>query len=158
VAPSMGSALAAAVFASRAQRVVPDRFALVSTVLIAVVASAIPFYQMRNRGLVEPGDLSTQALSEIKHATQDQPHIRDILLIDEPGAPMALGDAFGALAPDAVHLFVSPGVRVRMGGSVTATNGNDRETMVFRLRAGRLVQDRTRMNSSPADTRPSHSG
>ena len=158
VAPSMGSALAAAAFVSRAQRVAPNRFALVSTVLIATVAAAVPFYRMRNRGLVEPGDLSTQALNEIKQATQDQPHVRDILLLDEPGAPVTLEDAFGALAPDAVHLFVSPGVRVRMGDSVTATNGNDQESMVFRLRAGRLVQDGTRMNGSPADTRPPHSG
>ena len=82
-----------------------------------MVASAIPFYRMCNRGLVEPGDLSTQALSEIKHATQDRPHIRDILLLDEPGAPVTLEYAFGALAPDAVHLFVSRGVRVNMGAA-----------------------------------------
>jgi len=143
VAPSMGSALAAAAFASRAQRVAPPRFALVSTLLIAVIASAIPVYRMRNRGLVEPGDLSTQALNEITQATQEQPHVRDILLLDEPGAPVTLTDAFGALAPDAVRLFVAPGVHVRMGASVTATTGNDEELLVFRLRGGRLVREGT---------------
>jgi hypothetical protein len=158
VAPSIGSALAAAAFASRAQRVAPRRFALVSTFLIAVVASAVPVYRMRNRGLVEPGDLSTQALAEIVQAAQERPHVREIVLLDEPAAPVTLADAFGALAPDAVHLFVSPGVRVRMGASVTATTGNDEKLLMFRLRAGRLVQDGTRTNGSPADTSPAHSG
>jgi hypothetical protein len=151
VAPSIGSALAAAVFASRAQRIAPHRFALVSTFLIAVVAAAIPVYRMRNRGLVAPGDLSTQALAEIVQATQAHPHVRDILLLDEPGASVTLGDAFGALTPDAVHLFVSPGVHVRMGASVTATTGSDEQLLVFRLRAGRLVQDGTRTNRSAAE-------
>jgi hypothetical protein len=38
-----------------------------------------------------------------------------------------------------------------MGASVTATTGSDEQLLVFRLRAGRLVQDGTRTNRSAAE-------
>ena len=157
VAPSMGSAVAAASLASRARRTAPHRFALVSTALIAAVAMMIPVYRIRDRGLVAPADLSTEAIGELQRAAQRRAHVREIVLIDEPGAAVTLEDAFGALAPDAVHLFVSPDVHVSTGNNGSADAANE-DVMVFRLRNGRLVQDRTRTNGSPADTSASHPG
>jgi hypothetical protein len=156
VAPSIGSALAAASFASRAQRAAPRRIALVSTVLMWAVAALIPVYRMRNQGLIKPADLSTQATAELRRAAQRRPDIREIVLVDEADAPVTLEDAFGALTSDAVHLFVSPDVHVSTTrNAVDATN---EDVMVFRLRDGRLVQDRVRTNGSPADTSASHPG
>ena len=158
VAPSIGSALAAASFASRARRAVPRRFAFVSTALIATVALLIPVYRMRNRGLIEPADLSTQAMGEIQRAAQSRPHLREIVLLDEPNALVTLEDAFGGLAPDAVHLFVSPDVHVSVSHTQTVDIANKQDAIVFRLRGGRLVQAGTRTNGSPDDTRPSQPG
>ena len=158
VAPSIGTALAAASFASRAQRAAPYRFARVSTVLIVAAAALIPVYRMRNQGLIAPADLSTQATAELQRAAHLHPAFREIVLIDEPGAAVTLEDAFGALAPDAVHLFVSPDVHVRTGDSRSAIDRTNEEVMVLRLRDGRLVQDRVRTNGSPEDTSASHPG
>ena len=157
VAPSIGTALAAASFASRAQRAAPYRFARVSTALIIAAAALIPVYRMRNQGLIGPADLSTQATSELQRAAHLHPGVREIVLIDEPGAAVTLEDAFGALAPDAVHLFVSPDVLVRTGDR-SAIDGPNGEVLVLRLRDGRLVQDRVRTNGSPEDTSASHPG
>ncbi|HEU5257882.1 MAG TPA: hypothetical protein VFU28_17960, partial [Vicinamibacterales bacterium] len=109
-------------------------------------------------GLVAPADLSTQATAELQRAAHLRPAVREIVLIDEPGAAVTLEDAFGALAPDAVHLFVSPDVHVRTGDSRSAIDGTNEEVMVLRLRDGRLVQDRVRTNGSPEDTSASHPG
>lgn len=158
VAPSIGTALAAASFASRAQRAAPYRFARVSTALIIAAAALIPVYRMRNQGLIGPADLSTQATAELQRAAHLQPGVREIVLIDEPGAGVTLEDAFGALAPDAVHLFVSPDVLVRTGDIRSAIDGANEQVMVLRLRDGRLVQDRVRTNGSPEDTIASHPG
>jgi hypothetical protein len=158
VAPSIGSALAAAAFASRARRVAPRRFAFASTAVIATVALLIPVYRMRNRGLIEPADLSTQAMGEIQRAAQSRPHLREIVLLDEPNALVTLEDAFGGLAPDAVHLFVSPDVYVSVSDTQTVDIANKQDTIVFRLRGGRLIQAGTRTNGSPDDTRPSQPG
>jgi len=158
VAPSIGTALAAAAFASRAQRTAPYRFARVSTVLIVAAAALIPVYRMRNQGLIGPADLSTQATAELQRAAHLRPGAREIVLIDEPGAAVTLEDAFGALAPDAVHLFVSPDVLVRTGDIKSAIDGTKEDVMVLRLRDGRLVQDRVRTNGSPEDTSASHPG
>jgi hypothetical protein len=158
VAPSIGSALVAASFASRAQRAAPHRIALVSAALIVALAALIPVYRMRNQGLVKPADLSTQATAELRRAAQRRPDIREIVLLDEADAPVTLEDAFGALAPDAVHLFVSPDVHVSTTYTRDAADAANEDVMVFRLRDGRLVQDRVRTNGSPADTSASHPG
>src|SRR5262249_1599002 len=126
-----------------------------STVLIVGVAALIPVYRMRNQGLITPADLSAQATAELQQAAQRRPDVREFVLVDEPGAPVTLEDAFGALAPDAVHLFVSPDVLVRTGSTVDVAS---EAVMVFRLRDGRLVQDRVRTNGSPEDTSASHPG
>jgi hypothetical protein len=158
VAPSIGSALAAAAFASRARRAAPHRFASVSTALIVGVAALIPVYRMRNHGLITPADLSTQATVELRRAAQGRPNVREIVLVDEPDAAVTLEDAFGGLAPDAVHLFVSPDVHVSTSLTRSTVDAAGEAVMVFRLREGRLVQDRMRTNGSPADTSASHPG
>jgi hypothetical protein len=158
VAPSIGSALAAAAFASRAQRAAPERFARVATALIVAAAALIPVYRMRNQGLVEPADLSTQAIAELRRAAHLRPAVREMVLVDEPGASVTLEDAFGALAPDAVHLFVSPDVHVSTADIRGVVDETSEDVMVFRLRDGRLVQERVRTNGSPADTDASHPG
>jgi hypothetical protein len=158
VAPSVGSALAAASFASRAQRSAPRRFAFVSAALIAAVALLIPAYRMRNRGLIDPADLSTQATAEIQQAARAHPQVREIVLLDEADASVTLDDAFGDLASEAVHLFVSPDVHVSIGDIRTAADEKNQEMIVFQLRGGRLVQAGTRTNGSPADANPSHPG
>jgi hypothetical protein len=158
VAPSIGSALAAGALASRARRAAPHRFALVCTALIACVAVLIPVYRIRNHGLVEPADLSTQATAELRRAAQGRPGIREIVLLEDADAAVTLDDAFGALAPDAVHLFVSPDVHVSTTNDGSAVGAANEDVMVFRLRDGRLVQERVRTNGSPADTSASHPG
>ena len=157
VAPSMGSALAAASFASRAERANRNRFTLVSAALIAVIALLIPVYRLRNRGLVEPGDLSAQAMSEVQRAARADPQLREMVFVDVAGAPVTLEDAFGGLIPEAIHLFVSPDVRVDVR-DVADRLDDGPNRLVFELRRGRLIQARTRTKGSPADTSPSHSG
>jgi hypothetical protein len=157
VAPSIGSALAAASLASRAERANWNRFALLSTTLIAIIAFLIPVYRLRNRGLVEPGDLSTQALSEVQRAARADPQLREIVFLDVAGAPVTLEDAFGGLIPEAIHVFVSPEVRVDVG-DVADRLDDSPNRLVFELRRGRLIQARTRTKGSPADTSRSHSG
>ena len=158
VAPSIGSALAAASLASRAQRAAPQMFALVSTELIAAVALLIPVYRMRNHRLVEPADSSAQATAELQRAAQDRSGVREIVLLDDPDAAVTLEDAFGALAADAVHLFVAPDVHLSTRNNRSEVDATNRDMMVFRLRDGRLVQDRVRTNGSPDDTSASHPG
>ena len=160
VAPSIGSALAAGSFASRAQRAAPQRFAHVSTALIVAAAALIPVYRMRNQGLVEPADLSTQAIAELRRAAQRRPDIREIVLVDDGGAAVTLEDAFGGLTPEAVRLFVSPDVLVRTSDAAGPVDPAKEDVMVFRLRDGRLVQDtvRVRTNGSPADTSAAQPG
>jgi len=158
VAPSIGSALAAASLASRTQRANPQRFALASTLLIAGIAVLIPGYRMRNHGLLEPADLSAHAIAVLQQAAHDRPRVRHIVLLDDADARVTLEDAFGALAPDAVHLFVSPDVQVSTSNNSSAVKTENDDVMVFRLRDGRLLQDRMRTNGSPADTSVSHPG
>lgn len=158
VAPSIGSALAAAAFASRAQRASPYRFARASTALIVLATALIPVYRMRNQGLIEPADLSTQATAELRRAAQRDPAVREIVLVDDRDAPVTLEDAFGALAPDAVHLFVSPDAQVTTSDTTGQVDLGREDVRVFRLRDGRLVQDRVRTNGSPEDTSASHPG
>jgi hypothetical protein len=158
VAPSIGSALAAASFASRAQRVSAYRFARVSVALIVLAAALIPVYRMRNQGLIAPADLSSQATAELRRAAPLAAAVREIVLVDDRNAPVTLEDAFGALAHDAVHLFVSPDVDATFSDGTGQVDVVHEGVMVFRLRDGRLIQDRVRTNGSPEDTSASHPG
>jgi hypothetical protein len=160
VAPSIGSALAAASFASRAERAASHRCARVSLALIVGTAALIPLYRMRNQGLVKPADLSMQATAELRRAAQRRPDVREMVLVDDANAPVTLEDAFGGLTPDAVHLLVSPHVHVSTSHSAGPVGGANEDVMVFRLREGRLVQDtvRVRTNGSPAETKASQPG
>jgi hypothetical protein len=139
VAPSIGSALFAAAFAGRAWRAAPSRFARTCTALVAIVAVLVPVYRSRNHGLVEPADLASQSLATIRDAIRRYPAARDIAVIDDSSqlAPVTLDSAFGALFPDAVHLFVGPDVRGTLG---TEPPHDAQAPLVFVLRGGRLVQ------------------
>jgi hypothetical protein len=63
-----------------------------------------------------------------------------IVLIDDPTAPVTLAAAFGALFPDAVHLFVDPEVTGEIVASRDAAPPVDAETVMFELRGGELIQ------------------
>lgn len=160
VAPSIGAALVAGACAARASRVVPDRFARVAALMIAAIALLLPVYRARNHGLVEPADLATRSLMTIQDAARGQPDARDIVLIDDPRAPVTLDSAFGALFPDAVHLFVGPAVRGSLTNDTEAAATRADAALVFTLREGRLVQERAsaRINGRPADSSASHPG
>lgn len=157
VAPSIGSALIAAACASRAGRLSPTGLARAAAALLVVAALLIPVYRSRNHGLVEPQDLAMQSLATLRQATAGRTDVHQIVLIDDPTAPVTLDAAFGALLPDAVHLFVDPRMRASMGEGPAGTSGSDgKGVLTFVLRSGRLVQERT--NARPADTSASHSG
>jgi len=155
VAPSIGAALVAGAFASRAWRSAPRRFSRAAVALVAVVALLVPVYRSRNHGLVEPADLAAQSLATIQDAVRQRPGVSDIILIDDPNAPVRLDAAFGALLPDALHLFVGPQWR----GIITEQQSEDANrtgALVFALRNGRLVQ--SRISGTPAESSASHSG
>ena len=165
VAPSIGSSLAAGACAARLWYAVPRRFAAVATLMIAAIALLLPVYRSRNHGLVEPADLATQALATIQAAARSQPATGDIVLIDDPQARITLDDAFGALFPDAVRLFVGPGVRGTITNDAETAVARGDSTLVLTLRGGRVVQERgaravpsARINDNPADSNASHSG
>jgi len=165
VAPSIGAALVAGACAARASRVVPGRFARAAALMIAAIALLLPVYRSRNHGLVEPADLATQSLATIQAAARSRPDARDIVLIDDPRAPVTLDSAFGALFPDAVHLFVGPAVRGTIRNEAATAGARGDAALVFTLREGRLIQERApraapsaRINGNPADSSASHSG
>jgi hypothetical protein len=150
VAPSIGSSLVAAACAGRAARAAPVRFARLATMMVALTALLIPVYRSRNHGLVEPADLATRSLATIQTAARTDPTVRDVILVDDPGAAVTLDSAFGALLPDALHLFVGSGVDGKIVGETRA--GGD--AFVFELRGGYLA----RISGNPADSSASHSG
>jgi hypothetical protein len=140
LAPSMGSALAAASFAARAWRDNPGRFARVAGALVAVVALLLPVYRSRNHGLVEPSDLAAQSLRTIQEAARNRGPRGAIVIIDDAEARVTLNDAFGNLFSDAVHLFVGP----QWSGAIvdatpTGASGED-DALIFELRDGGLMQ------------------
>lgn len=125
--------------------------------MFAIVGLLIPVYRARNHSLIEPADLSTQSLAAMRQALESRPFVRQIVLVDDPHATVKLDDAFGALAADAVCLFVSPDALVRTTDSRTSGEAAGNNLMVFELHDGRLVQEEVRTNGSPADANPSHS-
>ena len=155
VAPSIGSAVVAGAFASRAWRAAPARFGRVAAAMIVVIALLVPVYRSRNHGLVEPAELATQSLATIQTGARSHPDARDIVLVDDPRAPVTLDSAFGALFPDAIHLFVSPEARGSITNDAVTVAG---DALVFELRDGRLIQPRARISGSPAESSASHSG
>src|SRR5437762_7864659 len=54
VAPSIGGALVAGAFASRAWGAAPARFGRVAAALLVMIAVLVPVYRSRNHGLVDP--------------------------------------------------------------------------------------------------------
>jgi hypothetical protein len=140
LAPSIGSALAAASLAARAWREDPQRFGRVAAALVAVVVLLLPVYRSRNHGLVEPSDLAAQSLRTIRDAARSRGQRGAIVIVDHAEEPVTLNDAFGNLFTDAVHLFVGPqwsGVVVQ--ATSTRTSGDD-DALVFELRHGGLIQ------------------
>jgi hypothetical protein len=152
VAPSLGSALVAGACAARAMRLAPRRFARVAAASLVVLALLVPVYRSRNHGLVEPADLAAQSLAAIQSSTPGNPDAQEIVLVDDPRAPITLDSAFGALFPDAVHLFVSPALRGRI--IEERTGDIDRRAIVFELRDGYLG----RISGTPADNSATHAG
>jgi hypothetical protein len=144
VAPSIGTALVAGTCAARASRAVPDRFARVAALMIAAIALLLPVYRSRNHGLVEPADLAMQSLATIQTAARERPGTRDIVLIDDPHAPVTLDSAFGSLFPDAVHLFVGPAVSGTITNDAARPAARAAADLVFTLREGRLIQPSVR--------------
>ena len=118
--------------------------------MIIVVAILTPVYRSRNHGLVEPADLAARSLTTIEAAAQDDPAVREVVLVDDPAAAVTLDSAFGALFSDALHLFVGPGVEGRIADEAPERG----EGLVFELRNGYLA----RISGSPADSSASHSG
>ena len=139
LAPSIGSALIAGALASRSRRLSPGRFALAAAALIVVAAALVPVYRTRNGGFVDPADLSTRALDTMREAAARTGSVDSIVLIDDQHATVKLEDAFGALIPDAVHLFIDPRTDGRI---VTSPQGVQRgaRTLVFELKNGGLIQ------------------
>jgi hypothetical protein len=150
VAPSIGSALIAAACATRTARAAPQRFAHVTLAMAAVVAMLIPVYHSRNHGLVAPADLASRSLATIQSAARVDPTAREVLLVDDAHAPVTLDSAFGALLPDALHLFVGPG----FDGTIVEEPPLRSDALVFQLRDGYLA----RISGSPAESSASHSG
>ena len=133
-------------------RLAPRRFARVAAASIVVLALLVPVFRSRNHGLVEPADLAAQSLATIQSSTSGNRDAEEIVLVDDPRAPVTLDSAFGALFPDAVHLFVGPALRGRI--IEERTGEIDRRAIVFELRDGYLA----RINGTPADSSASHSG
>jgi hypothetical protein len=150
VAPSIGAALIAAACAARVARIAPRRFVRIASAMIVVLALLIPVYRSRNHGLIEPADLATRSLSTLQAAARVDPGVREVILVDDLQAPVTLDSAFGALFPDALHLFVGSGVEGRIVDKATPPD----EGLVFELRDGYLA----RISGAPADSSASHSG
>ena len=140
VAPSIGSALVAGAFAARAQRIASRRFAGASAALLVIVAVLVPVYRIRNHGLVEPADLSSQALKTLRQGQLTTPDVREVVLLDDERAPVTLDSAFGSLLPQAVHLFLGPDVRATLRNAVSTDEAPDSGALVFRLSDGRLIR------------------
>lgn len=141
VAPSIGSALVAGAFAARARRIASRRFAAASAALLLIVAVLVPVYRSRNHGLVEPADLSTQALEALRQSRLATPDVREIVLLDDERAPVTLDAAFGALLPQAVHLFLGSDVRATLRNAVPTDGTLKSEALVFHLSDGRLIRE-----------------
>jgi hypothetical protein len=140
VAPSIGSALVAGTLAARSWRADARRFSFAATALIIAVAAAVPVYRLRNDGFVAPADLSATSLNTIHSAVDAHAPVDRIVLVDDPQAEVTLEDAFGALFPDAVHLFIGPRRTGAIVGSRAAAPSAAPATRVFELRNGVLVQ------------------
>ena len=140
LAPSMGSALAAASLAARAWREDPQRFGRVAGALVAVVALLLPVYRSRNHGLVEPSDLAAQSLRTIRDAARGRGQRGAIVIVDHAEEPVTLTDAFGNLFTDAVHLFVGPQWSGAIVQATSTRASGDDDALVFELRHGGLIQ------------------
>jgi len=140
LAPSMGSALAAAALAARAWREDPQRFARVAGALVAVVALLLPVYRSRNHGFVEPSDLAAQSLRTIRDAARSRGQRGAIVIVDHTEEPVTLNDAFGNLFTDAVHLFVGPQWSGEIVQATSTRTSGDDDALVFELRSGGLIQ------------------
>lgn len=140
VPPSLGSAMIVGAVGSRAWRDDPLRVRRIATALVVVVALLVPVYYARNRGLVEPADLAARSLETIQHAVGGSSRPGTVVVVDDAREGVTLGDAFGALFPAAIHLFVGPdwkGEIVSESDRGKAPPGGD--TVVLELRDGALV-------------------
>jgi hypothetical protein len=110
--------------------------------------SGLPLAQSRIRGARRS---CSAVASTIQAAARLDPSAREVILVDDPRASVTLDSAFGALFPDALHLFVGPGV---VEGSIVGKTMPRGEGLVFELRDGYLA----RISGNPAESSASHSG
>jgi hypothetical protein len=136
VLPSLGSALAAGVFASLVLRTRPDRFRLAASVLMALLLALTPVYRLRNIRWVELADRSTRVMQTLQFATSTHAAGGHVVLVDDPSERFNLGSAFGSLFPDAVSLFLGSGWTGEIAGSAPVAT---RSTVVYRYQDGGLV-------------------
>jgi hypothetical protein len=143
--PSIGACLAASAVASAAARTHPERARKALTALVILPIVLLPVYRARNVRWVALADLSSHVMAETRRTADAAPTGGQIILLDDPDARANLDGAFGALFPDAVALIVNRGFRgeIRQEPTAMPTDGQTASAvLLFRLRAGRLVQSR----------------
>lgn len=138
VIPSVGSALVAGAFASRALRLDPRRFTAAAAALVVLVAALIPIYRSRNARWVEPADLSRQVMESVQATTTSFPAGGRVVLIEDPKADLTLADAFDQLFPSALALYAGDMWVGQLVPPGTATSTGELFTITYQLRSGTL--------------------
>ncbi len=141
--PSVGSALAAGAFASRALRANPRRFAQAATALVVIVLLLVPVYRARNRRWVDGAKLASQVVEEVRTTAARHPNGGHILLIDDPAASPNFESSFLTAFPEAVTLVAGSGWTGEIVPSVQQSTA-DKPAMivVIELEGGVLVPHR----------------
>jgi hypothetical protein len=137
LAPSMGSALAAASLAARAWRENRNGSGRGGALVAAWHCCRCA---VRNHGLVEPADLAARSLSTIQHAARSRGQRGAIAIVDHAEERVTLNDAFGNLFADAVHLFVGPQWSGTLVPATSTRASGDQKDLVFELLNGGLIQ------------------
>ncbi len=141
VAPSLGSAMMSGALAARAWRDDPQRVHRVATALIVVVALLVPVYRSRNHGLVEPADLAARSLDTIQDMVRGGSHSAGtIILVDDAREDVTLGDAFGTLFPEAIHLFAGADWKGEIVSASERGKVSAGDTLVFELHDGVITR------------------
>lgn len=136
--PSAAAALVAAAFASRAMRLVPNRFAVAATAMVVIAAALIPIYRSRNVRWVEPADLSRYVMESVQATTTSFPAGGRVVLYEDPTAELPLADAFDQLFPDALALYAGSLWEGQLVQPGTVVPGDGRTTIAYELRQGTL--------------------
>jgi hypothetical protein len=103
--PSIGAAIAAALFSAACWRHAPEtrrRRVLVASVVAS--AALAPVYHARARRWVDLANLSAATLDELRSASRDMPAASHIVLVDDRTTTVNLSSAYGTLVDDAYFL------------------------------------------------------